>query len=75
MTEGGRCGWADSSPAMGEYHDREWGVPSHDETHLFEMLMLEGALGPDGWNGELLSYEAPTYFGMLCAAYSQTRAS
>ena len=37
----------------------------------WQMLMLEGALGADGWKGELLSYEAPTYFGMVCAAYSQ----
>jgi aromatic ring-opening dioxygenase LigB subunit len=37
----------------------------------WQMLMLEGALGRDGWKGELLSYEAPTYFGMLCAAYAQ----
>ncbi|HVD31170.1 MAG TPA: extradiol ring-cleavage dioxygenase [Methylomirabilota bacterium] len=37
----------------------------------WQMLMLEGALGRDGWRGELLSYEAPTYFGMLCAAYTQ----
>jgi aromatic ring-opening dioxygenase LigB subunit len=37
----------------------------------WQMLMLEGALGSDGWKGELLSYEAPTYFGMLCAAYAQ----
>ena len=36
----------------------------------WQMLMLEGALGEDGWEGELLSYEAPTYFGMLCAAYA-----
>jgi len=36
----------------------------------WQMLMLEGALGHDGWKGELLSYEAPTYFGMLCAAYA-----
>ena len=35
---------------------------------FWQMLMLHGALG-DGWHGELLSYEAPTYFGMLCAAY------
>ncbi len=35
---------------------------------LWQMVMLHGALG-DGWRGELLSYEAPTYFGMLCAAY------
>ena len=37
----------------------------------WQMLMLEGALEQDGWKGELLSYEAPTYFGMLCAAYAQ----
>jgi len=37
----------------------------------WQMLMLEGALGQDRWKGELLSYEAPTYFGMLCAAYAQ----
>jgi len=35
----------------------------------WQMLMLHGALG-DAWRGELLSYEAPTYFGMLCAAYA-----
>ena len=37
----------------------------------WQMLMLEGALGTGGWRGELLSYEAPTYFGMVCAAYAQ----
>jgi aromatic ring-opening dioxygenase LigB subunit len=37
---------------------------------FWQMLMLHGALG-DGWRGELLSYEAPTYFGMLCAAYAR----
>ena len=36
---------------------------------FWQMLMLHGANG-DGWKGEFLSYEAPTYFGMLCAAYS-----
>ena len=41
----------------------------------WQMLMLEGALGEHGWNGELLSYEAPTYFGMLCAAYVPKLAS
>jgi aromatic ring-opening dioxygenase LigB subunit len=34
----------------------------------WQLLMLHGALG-DGWRGEFLSYEASTYFGMLCAAY------
>jgi aromatic ring-opening dioxygenase LigB subunit len=37
----------------------------------WQMLMLHGALD-DGWHGEFLSYEAPTYFGMLCAAYVPT---
>jgi aromatic ring-opening dioxygenase LigB subunit len=35
----------------------------------WQMAMLHGALG-DGWEGTLLSYEVPTYFGMLCAAYT-----
>jgi aromatic ring-opening dioxygenase LigB subunit len=36
---------------------------------FWQMLMLHGALA-DAWRGDFLSYEAPTYFGMLCAAYS-----
>jgi DNA-3-methyladenine glycosylase I len=44
-----RCPWADSSPAMREYHDNEWGVPSHDDRHLFEMLTLEGAQAGISW--------------------------
>ena len=39
---------------------------------FWQMLMLHGALRRDAWRGELLSYEAPTYFGMLCAAYAPT---
>ncbi len=35
----------------------------------WQLLMLHGALG-GGWRGEFLSYEASTYFGMLCAAYA-----
>jgi DNA-3-methyladenine glycosylase I len=34
---------------MAEYHDREWGVPSHDDRHLFEMLTLEGAQAGLSW--------------------------
>jgi len=44
-----RCSWADSSPAMRKYHDEEWGVPSHDDQHLFEMLILEGAQAGLSW--------------------------
>lgn len=32
-----------------EYHDCEWGVPSHDDYHLFEMLILEGAQAGLSW--------------------------
>ena len=35
----------------------------------WQLLMLHGALG-DGWHADFLSYEAPTYFGMLCAAFA-----
>ena len=45
----GRCSWADSSPAMRKYHDDEWGVPSHDDRRLFEMLILEGAQAGLSW--------------------------
>src|SRR5262245_55711508 len=46
-----RCGWAEgSSEAMLAYHDEEWGVPSHDEGHLFELLTLEGAQAGLSWS-------------------------
>lgn len=38
----------------------------------WQLLMLHGALG-GGWRPELLSYEAPTYYGMLCAAFAPSR--
>jgi DNA-3-methyladenine glycosylase I len=44
-----RCGWAGADPLYVEYHDREWGVPSRDATHLFEMLTLEGAQAGLSW--------------------------
>ena len=45
-----RCGWARlTNPLYLEYHDREWGVPSHDDRHLFEMLILEGAQAGLSW--------------------------
>ncbi len=45
-----RCDWAESSEAMRRYHDDEWGVPSHDDAHLFEMLILEGAQAGLSWS-------------------------
>jgi DNA-3-methyladenine glycosylase I len=44
-----RCGWAGDDPLMVAYHDDEWGVPSHDDRHLFEMLILEGAQAGLSW--------------------------
>jgi DNA-3-methyladenine glycosylase I len=44
-----RCPWAGDDPLYHAYHDREWGVPSCDERHLFEMLVLEGAQAGLSW--------------------------
>jgi DNA-3-methyladenine glycosylase I len=44
-----RCPWAGSDPLYHRYHDEEWGVPSHDDRHLFEMLILEGAQAGLSW--------------------------
>jgi DNA-3-methyladenine glycosylase I len=44
-----RCAWAGADPLMVAYHDDEWGVPSHDDAHLFEMLTLEGAQAGLSW--------------------------
>ena len=46
-----RCAWAGmTDPLYLEYHDREWGVPSRDDRHLFEMLILEGAQAGLSWS-------------------------
>ena len=47
-----RCGWVGdgADPLMRAYHDEEWGVPSHDDRHLFEMLVLEGAQAGLSWS-------------------------
>ena len=52
-----RCGWA-RSPAMIEYHDREWGVPVHDDRVLFEFITLEGAQAGLSWETILRKREA-----------------
>jgi DNA-3-methyladenine glycosylase I len=44
-----RCGWV-TTQALARYHDEEWGVPSHDDRHLFEMLVLEGAQAGLSWS-------------------------
>ena len=44
-----RCEWAGTDPLNIAYHDKEWGVPVHDDTKLFEMLTLEGAQAGLSW--------------------------
>ena len=44
-----RCAWVGSDPLYVDYHDREWGVPLHDDRGLFEMLTLEGAQAGLSW--------------------------
>jgi DNA-3-methyladenine glycosylase I len=43
-----RCDWA-KTPLSVAYHDEEWGVPLHDDTGLFEFLILEGAQAGLSW--------------------------
>src|SRR5690349_17246562 len=46
-----RCSWAGGDDAaMRDYHDTEWGVPLHDDTRLFEFLVLEGAQAGLSWS-------------------------
>jgi DNA-3-methyladenine glycosylase I len=46
-----RCSWAyDKYPEMQLYHDTEWGVPVHQDTKLFEFLILEGAQAGLSWS-------------------------
>ena len=46
-----RCAWVPlEDPLYLAYHDEEWGVPSHDDRHLFEMLVLEGAQAGLSWS-------------------------
>lgn len=44
-----RCPWGCGSEIYQAYHDEEWGVPVHDDRHLFEMINLEGAQAGLSW--------------------------
>ena len=44
-----RCPWPTDELYLA-YHDLEWGVPNHDDRHLFEMLILEGAQAGLSWS-------------------------
>ena len=51
-----RCPWP-TKPLDIAYHDTEWGVPVHDDRHLFEMLILEGAQAGLSWSTILAKRE------------------
>src|SRR6266704_2692330 len=44
-----RCAWVGDDPLSIAYHDKEWGVPVHDDRVLFEFLLLEGAQAGLSW--------------------------
>ena len=49
MSDDARCPWCLGGDLYIAYHDEEWGVPQHDDRHLFEMLILEGAQAGLSW--------------------------
>jgi len=53
-----KCKWASHDPLVIEYHDREWGVPVHDDRLLFEFLILEGAQAGLSWTTILRKRES-----------------
>ena len=44
-----RCAWAGDDPVYHRYHDKEWGVPLHNDKKLFEFLILEGMQAGLSW--------------------------
>ena len=63
-----RCAWA-TTPLSIAYHDEEWGVPVHDDTRLFEFLILEGAQA--GLVGKLFSENVRTIAPLSTASIQQ----
>ena len=51
-----RCfGGGPGQEVYAAYHDSEWGIPVHDDTHLFEMLILEGAQAGLSWESMIVA--------------------
>ncbi len=53
-----RCNWGNTSEKMIQYHDKEWGVPLHDDQKLFEFFVLEGFQAGLSWQIVLNKREA-----------------
>lgn len=56
-----RCEWGNYNKLMQEYHDKEWGVPIHNDRNLFEFLILEGVQAGLSWNTILQKREHYRY--------------
>lgn len=74
-----RCDWA-VKPLDVAYHDEEWGVPSRDPRHLFEMLILEGAQAGVSWSIVLARREGyrkafDGFDPVKMAAYGESKAA
>ena len=73
-----RCRWADSDELSRTYHDTEWGVPCHDDRHLFMMLILEGQQAGLSWHGILkkmgtMRAAYDDFDPQILAAYDETK--
>jgi DNA-3-methyladenine glycosylase I len=73
-----RCAWAQGSDLMRRYHDEQWGVPTHDDRLLFELLVLEGAQAGLSWetilkkrDGYLAAFDG--FRPELVAGYDETK--
>jgi DNA-3-methyladenine glycosylase I len=73
-----RCAWAEGSDLMRRYHDEQWGVPTHDDRLLFELLVLEGAQAGLSWetilkkrDGYLAAFDG--FRPELVAGYDETK--
>jgi len=49
MNAPNRCGWVTQDPLYQAYHDTEWGVPQHDDTRIFEAIVLDGFQAGLSW--------------------------
>lgn len=73
-----RCDWAKSNALEMEHHDKEWGVPVHDDRMLFEMLILESAQSGLSWatilkkrDGYLAAFD--NFDATIIAQYSEKK--
>lgn len=80
MSDSIRCPWAGTDPLYVAYHDKEWGVPVHDDRVHFEFLILEGAQAGLSWSTILKKRDNyrrafDSFDPALVAQYDETKAT